>query len=143
VGAAAYITTFIGLMGVVLAVSPIVGQLFGAKKLHEAGYQMHQAMWLALALAVPGCLLLLFPWPFLALAGTTPEVEAKVQAYLATLAFSLPASLLILGLPRLQHRRLAAQGRDGAADGRAGLEGAAVGPVPERIDGHRPARHWA
>jgi len=94
VGAAAYITTFIGLMGVVLAVSPIVGQLFGARKLHEAGYQMHQAMWLALALAVPGCLLLIFPWPFLALARAAPEVEAKVQAYLATLAFSLPASLL-------------------------------------------------
>lgn len=94
VGAAAYITTFIGLMGVVLAVSPIVGQLFGAKKLHEAGQQMHQAMWLALALSVPGCLLLVFPWPFLALANATPEVEAKVRVYLGTLACSLPASLL-------------------------------------------------
>ena len=37
VGAAAYITVFIGLMGVVLAVAPIVGQLYGAKRLEAAG----------------------------------------------------------------------------------------------------------
>jgi len=30
VGGASYITVFIGLMGMVLAISPIVGQLFGA-----------------------------------------------------------------------------------------------------------------
>ena len=50
VGSAAYITVFIGLMGVVLAIGPIVGQLYGAKRLTEAGHQLHQCMWLALAL---------------------------------------------------------------------------------------------
>ena len=35
VGGAVYITVFIGLMGVVLAVSPIVGQLYGAQRLRE------------------------------------------------------------------------------------------------------------
>ena len=43
IGAAAYITVFIGLMGVVLAISPVAGQLFGAGKLHAAGDQVHQA----------------------------------------------------------------------------------------------------
>ena len=61
VGSAAYITIFIGLMGVVLAVGPIAGQLFGAKKLEDAGEQLHQAVWLALCLAVLGCTLLSFP----------------------------------------------------------------------------------
>ena len=37
VGAATYVTVFIGLMGVVLAIGPIVGQLYGAKRLAEAG----------------------------------------------------------------------------------------------------------
>lgn len=94
VGAAAYVTVFIGLMGVVMAVSPIVGQVYGARRLGEAGHQLHQAVWLALVLSVAGSLLLAFPAPFLALSKVSPEVAAKVRGYLLALAFSLPASLL-------------------------------------------------
>ena len=94
VGGAIYITVFIGLMGVVLAVSPIVGQLFGAQRLREAGHQAWQALWLALALALLGCALLLFPAPFLALSKAGPEVAEKVRGYMAALAVALPASLV-------------------------------------------------
>ncbi|NRF70130.1 MATE family efflux transporter [Aquincola sp. S2] len=94
VGSAAYVTVFIGLMGVVLALSPIVGQLFGARKLAEAGAQLHQAVWLALGLSLLGSAVLLFPAPFLALSQASPEVASKVRGYLLALAFSLPASLL-------------------------------------------------
>ena len=94
VGGATYITIFIGLMGVVLAVSPIVGQLYGAQRLREAGHQAWQALWLALALALLGCTLLVFPAPFLALAKAGPEVADKVRGYLLGLAFALPAALL-------------------------------------------------
>jgi MATE family multidrug resistance protein len=94
VGGAAYITVFIGLNGVVLAISPIVGQLFGAQRHAEAGHQVHQAVWIAMVLAALGSLVLLFPAPFLALAQTSPEVEAKVRGYLAVLALSMPASVL-------------------------------------------------
>jgi MATE family, multidrug efflux pump len=94
VGAAAYITVFIGFMGVVLALSPIVGQLFGARQFEAAGRQVHQGVWIALALALLGSTVLVFPQPFLTLARTEPAVEAKVRGYLLALAFSLPASLL-------------------------------------------------
>lgn len=94
VGAAAYVSIFVGLMGTVLAVGPIAGQLFGAQRLHEAGQQLHQAVWLALGLSVLGCALLLFPQPFLALARAEPAVADKVRAYMAALAFALPAALL-------------------------------------------------
>jgi MATE family multidrug resistance protein len=94
VGAAAYVTVFIGFMGVVLAISPIVGQLQGAGRLKDAGRQVHQAIWVAIGLALAGSLLLAFPWPFLALAQATPELEAKVRPYLLALACALPASLL-------------------------------------------------
>jgi MATE family multidrug resistance protein len=94
VGSAAYITVFIGFMGVVLAVGPIAGQLYGAQRHAEAGHQLHQAVWVALGLAVVGGLLLAFPWPFLALSRATPEVEPRVRGYLLALAFSLPAALL-------------------------------------------------
>lgn len=94
VGSAAYITIFIGFMGVVTAVSPIVGQLFGAGQHAQAGRQAHQAVWVALAMSVLGCLLLIFPDPFIALARPEPHIEPKVRGYLMVLAFSLPASLL-------------------------------------------------
>jgi multidrug resistance protein, MATE family len=94
VGAAAYITIFVGFMGVVMAVGPIAGQLFGARKTEEAGAQLHQAVWLALGLSVIGCLLLRFPDPFLAAAQARPDVAAKVRDYLGWLAFALPASLI-------------------------------------------------
>ncbi|HNT37756.1 MAG TPA: MATE family efflux transporter [Rubrivivax sp.] len=94
VGTAAYITVFIGLMGVVLALSPIVGQLYGAGQNEQAGRQLHQAVWLALALSVVGAAVLLFPAPFMTLARMSTEQEARVRTYLAVLALSLPASLL-------------------------------------------------
>jgi MATE family multidrug resistance protein len=94
VGAAAYISIFIGFMGVVMAIGPIVGQLHGAGKRAEAGHHVHQAIWVALGLSVIGSLLLAFPYPFLALSKATPEVAGRVRGYLLALAFSLPASLL-------------------------------------------------
>ncbi len=95
VGAAAYITVFIGLAGVVLALGPIVGQQFGAGRLEPAGRQLHQAAWLAVGLSVVGALLLVFPQPFLAIAQAPPEVEHKLRGYLIALAVALPAALLV------------------------------------------------
>jgi len=94
VGGASYITVFVGLMGMVLAVSPIVGQAFGAQRLRECGHQAWQAMWLALALALLGSALLAFPAPFLALSQASPTVAGKVRGYLLALACALPAALL-------------------------------------------------
>ena len=51
VGASIYVTVFIGMMGVVLAIGPIVGQLFGAGDRVQAGRQLHQAAWIALGLS--------------------------------------------------------------------------------------------
>ncbi|MEP7057764.1 MAG: MATE family efflux transporter [Caldimonas sp.] len=94
VGAAAYISVFIGLAGIVMALGPIAGQLYGAGRLRECGRALHQAMWLALALSIGGCALLLFPQPFLRLAHATPEVAERVRGYTAGLALALPAALL-------------------------------------------------
>jgi multidrug resistance protein, MATE family len=103
VGAAAYITIFIGLMGVVLALGPIAGQLYGAGKHHDAGHQLHQAVWLALGLSVLGSILLLFPDPFMRLASMSADSEARVRAYLRVLSLSLPASLLFAAYRGFNH----------------------------------------
>lgn len=94
VGSAAYITVFVGLMGVLLAIGPIVGQLFGAKRYEDAGRQFHQAVWLALFLSAGGCAVLAWPTPFLMLAQAEESVAQGVRGYLGALAFALPAALL-------------------------------------------------
>jgi len=94
VGSAAYVSIFVGLMGVVLAVGPITGRQFGANDLPGAGRSFVQAQWLAVLLCVPGCLALWFPAPFIWLAQLDATQAAKVQAYTRPEAFALPAALL-------------------------------------------------
>jgi MATE family multidrug resistance protein len=93
VGTAAYVSVFIGFMGTLMALAPVIGQLHGAGRDEEAGRQVHQGLWIAFVLSVLGVLPLCFPGPFLALAGTGADVTAKVRSYLLALAFSLPAAL--------------------------------------------------
>jgi MATE family multidrug resistance protein len=94
VGASVYVTVFVGLMGVLLAIAPLTGRHFGAGDDRAAGQQLEQAVWLALMLSAAGDAMLLWPDPFLALARTSPEVAAKVRTYLRSLALSLPAALM-------------------------------------------------
>ncbi len=94
IGASVYFSVFIGLLGVVQALSPIAAQLYGGKQYERIGEETRQTAWLALGLAVFGVLLLAFPDPFLRLASAPPEVELRTQAYLQGIAWALPAMLL-------------------------------------------------
>lgn len=94
VGAAIYISVYIGLMGIVQALIPIAGRLHGAGKEARIGPLVRQAVWLALLLAVPGALLMLYPHPLLRLTGAPVEVVDRVSGYLAWLALGLPLALL-------------------------------------------------
>jgi MATE family multidrug resistance protein len=93
IGASIYATVFVTTMGVLLALTPIVAHHFGAGRLAEIGADVRQSAWLAFALAVFGVTLLHWPEPFLALARPPAEVEAKVRAYLAGAAWSVPGIL--------------------------------------------------
>lgn len=93
VGSSIYISIFVGLNGVLQALSPIVGQLFGAQRMTEIGWEVKQGFWLAAFLTCIGSLVLCFPQPLLALADASPEVQEKVTLYLRTLMLALPASL--------------------------------------------------
>lgn len=92
-GSSIYITVYISLTGVLQALAPIAAQLYGAGQLRQIGEEVRQSAWLALALAVPGVLLLLFPGPILSLADTPPALTGKVERFLHLTAFGLPAAL--------------------------------------------------
>jgi len=94
IGGGIYIAVIMGCAGILQAVAPVVAHLQGAGRPADIAPALQQAFWVALALALPACLLLLFPGPVLALTTMTPAVEAKTRAYLGLLAWGLPLVLL-------------------------------------------------
>jgi MATE family multidrug resistance protein len=95
------VTILMSLMGVLLAVAPLVAHLYGAGRYAQVGREIHQGLWIALVIGVLAILLLRHPEPFLALARLQPEVEAKVRAYLEYAAWGVPAMIafrLYIGL---------------------------------------------
>ncbi|MFC7518400.1 MATE family efflux transporter [Herbaspirillum sp. GCM10030257] len=93
IGTSVYVSIFVGLNGVLAAISPVVGQLFGAGRYNDIGTEMKQGAWLALFLTIAGCMALVFPTPLLSLAHASPELNDKATLYLRTLAFALPATM--------------------------------------------------
>lgn len=93
-GMGIYASVFIGMNGVLQALTPIAGHHYGAGRWRDIGLDLAQGHWLALAMSVLGLPLLIFPAPWLALAGTDPEVAAVTREYLLYMAFGLPGSLM-------------------------------------------------
>jgi MATE family multidrug resistance protein len=93
IGSSIYVSVFVGATGVLQALSPIIAQLFGARRHEEIGAEVKQGVWLALFLCSICGLILLFPKPFLSLAQATPELETKATLYLRVIALALPATL--------------------------------------------------
>ncbi|WP_338862941.1 MATE family efflux transporter [Mycetohabitans rhizoxinica] len=93
-GSSIYISVYIGLTGILVALQPIAAQLFGAHRHAQIGEEVRQSAWLAIILALPGCLLLYFPTPLLRIADAPPELNERALAYLRILSLGLPASLL-------------------------------------------------
>jgi len=97
VGIAASImaTILMSLISVLLAVPPIIAHLHGAGRSADVGREIHQGVWISLALALVAILLMRFPGPFIAISHLLPAVEAKVRAYLAVSAWGVPAAFAL------------------------------------------------
>lgn len=93
IGTSIYISVFVGLNGVLAAIAPIIGQLYGGGRFSDIGAEVKQGAWLALFLTLAGCAFLLFPQPLLSLAQASPALNEKATLYLRTLALALPATM--------------------------------------------------
>ena len=93
-GTGVYSSVFVTLLGVLNALSPIIGQHHGGGRHTAIGVSYVQGLWLALLLAVAGGLFLAFPELWLGWIHAPPEVEALVTRYLRVLAVALPAALM-------------------------------------------------
>ena len=92
-GASVYVSIFVGLSGVMQALSPVIAQLYGGKRFEAIGEEVRQGAWLAFFLTALGATALCFPQPLLGIAQAAPELNDKVELYLQLLALALPATL--------------------------------------------------
>ncbi len=83
-------TVLMSLISVLLALPPIIAQLYGAGRVAEVGREIHQSVWISLVLALIAMLVLCFPGPLIAISHLQPSVETKVRAYLAASAWGVP-----------------------------------------------------
>ena len=90
-----YITVFVGLMGVIHALIPIIAQHFGAQRYREVGRTWGQGVWLALCLSLVGAVTMMFPDAWLSMSGKVdPVVRDGITWYLRALILALPATLM-------------------------------------------------
>ena len=77
-------------MGVLNAITPIVAQLFGAEQRGAIGQKVSQGLWAALALSIPGFLLMWSSGPLMVWMDLDPTVIPTGRGYLRALAWGLP-----------------------------------------------------
>jgi MATE family multidrug resistance protein len=94
IGTSIYASVFVTMMGVLLALSPIAAQLYGAGKFADIGEEVRQTGWLTLMLAAIAVTILRHPEPLLWISQVAPELELRVRGYLLALSWSIPAVLL-------------------------------------------------
>jgi MATE family multidrug resistance protein len=93
IGGSIYITVFVTMMGVLLALTPVAAQHFGAGRFAAIGEEVRQCMWLSVVLSLAAVAVLQLPEPFLQLTRAAPEVSEKVRAYLGRISLGVPALL--------------------------------------------------
>ncbi|HEX7046329.1 MAG TPA: MATE family efflux transporter [Gammaproteobacteria bacterium] len=90
------ITLFI--MGILIAVSPTIAHEYGAGRTDAIASTVRQALWLAVIVSLPGCVLLAHADVLMRLIGVTPDVIPLAAGYADAIAWGLPAIAMFYAL---------------------------------------------
>ncbi len=91
IAASIQVTVLMSVMGVLLALPPLIAHLYGSGRSADIGREIHQSIWVSLALAPVAIVLLRHPGPLIAISNLQPALEVKVRAYLSASAWGVPA----------------------------------------------------
>ncbi|REJ05756.1 MATE family efflux transporter [Halobacillus trueperi] len=90
IGSSIWMPVFTGLNGILMAISPIVAQLKGAKKENEISYSVKQGIYLSIVLAGGiGTIGFFLLDPILSVLDITPDVRHVAKYYLVTLGIGI------------------------------------------------------
>ncbi|MBI5361783.1 MAG: MATE family efflux transporter [Planctomycetes bacterium] len=90
----AWILALLVVIGVLMAVTPAVAQLDGARRRGEVGHVFRQSLWIALGIGSLLFVGLRFADPLLELAGVAPEIRPGAREFLAAISWGAPALAL-------------------------------------------------
>lgn len=91
VGGDLWMPVILFIMGILLAVSPLVSHAYGGNRLDEIGSTVRQALWLALLVTVPGWILLAQGDVVMRWVGVDSAIIPLASGYLDAIAWGLPA----------------------------------------------------
>lgn len=95
-GSALWLPIFLSATGVIMALSPSVARLKGARRLGEVGALYRQGLWLALLMALLVTPVTVSIGGLMPLIGVDPQVAPIAQRYLDAIAWGMPAACLYL-----------------------------------------------
>jgi len=89
VGSAIFNTVWFLIAGVIFAVTPIIAQLYGAKKFTEIGIKIREILWIALLLGSVVCIVLFFMGDLLFLLPIDESITSISGSYLKALSVGI------------------------------------------------------
>lgn len=92
-GGASMISVFMGLVGILQGLSPLVGHHFGAHRFSQIGYAMSQNLWIVLILCLVGMPILGWTELWTSLGHLEGEVKTLASQYLFIIMLGLPLAL--------------------------------------------------
>jgi MATE family multidrug resistance protein len=98
VGGGVWMVGFLFGLGVLMAMSPVCAQAYGAGRNRDVGEYLRQGLWLALGLATIVVLAVANARPVLTVIGIDPDLIPLTAGYLRAMSFGLPAMYAYLAL---------------------------------------------
>ncbi|MCH9008021.1 MATE family efflux transporter [candidate division KSB1 bacterium] len=98
IGNSLFSPLFLFVMGVLMAINPIVAHLHGSGERQEIGRELWQGLWLSQVCAVPVFFIFRNMTPVMRLFDLQPEIIPIAQGYLNAFSFGLPAAFAYFSL---------------------------------------------
>jgi Na+-driven multidrug efflux pump len=98
IGRSLYMPLLVFVLGVLLAINPIVAQFRGAMELDKIGKTVRQGLWLSQMIAIPSFFLVRNIHVVMDFMNVAPEVIPITRGYLEAVSWSLPAAFAYLVL---------------------------------------------
>jgi MATE family multidrug resistance protein len=98
VGNAILMPLYLFNLGLLMAVNPIVAQLYGADQQHRIGNKLRQGIWMALIAAVPAFFILREAQALMGFFDVVPAVVPIAERYLDAIALGIPFCFVFLTL---------------------------------------------
>ena len=98
VGSTIFFSSFVLVMGIVMATAPLASQAFGARRPRRVRRVIRQGLWITILLSFPAVWLMAYGEEILLFFGQTPGLAARAQPYLDTIRWSLPTACAFIVL---------------------------------------------